>query len=144
MYTQLRNNIISTVYNSWQSTGSAWEQYNPSTGAGQRTQGFTGWTALVVNILAMPDLTYAVPQEAPKPFKFGDLLDNIMGGIFAIGFFFLIFFLFFGIPICMAYYERNKRRLPPGYTGLVHVRRVNTNYLPLRLLRMGQAARNIW
>ncbi|TLD15028.1 glucosidase I [Venturia nashicola] len=54
-YISLRKNIINTVFNSWQQTGFAWEQYNPQTGAGQRTQGFTGWTALVVNILALPD-----------------------------------------------------------------------------------------
>lgn len=59
MYTDLRTNIINTVYNSWRQTGFAWEQYNPNTGAGQRTQGFTGWTALVVNILALPDFTQA-------------------------------------------------------------------------------------
>ncbi|QDS72032.1 hypothetical protein FKW77_002221 [Venturia effusa] len=56
LYTSLRTNIINTVYNSWRQTGFAWEQYNPITGRGQRTQDFTGWTALVVNILALPDL----------------------------------------------------------------------------------------
>jgi len=44
------------VYNSWRETGFAWEQYNAETGAGQRTQHFTGWTALVVKIMAFPDL----------------------------------------------------------------------------------------
>ena len=39
MYTELRNNVVSTVYESWKTTGLAWEQYNPETGAGQRTQG---------------------------------------------------------------------------------------------------------
>lgn len=40
----------------WEKTGFAWEQYNPETGAGQRTQHFTGWTSLVVKIMTMPDL----------------------------------------------------------------------------------------
>lgn len=56
IYTQLRNNIVKTVFESWHDTGFAWEQYNPDTGRGQRTQHFTGWTALVVRIMAMPDL----------------------------------------------------------------------------------------
>ena len=56
LYIELRKNIVNTVYTSWAETGFAWEQYNPDTGAGQRTQHFTGWTALVVRIMAMPEL----------------------------------------------------------------------------------------
>ncbi|KAL8634589.1 MAG: hypothetical protein Q9228_007815, partial [Teloschistes exilis] len=56
IYIDLRQIIVDTVFNSWQETGFAWEQYNPDTGKGQRTQHFTGWTALVVKIMAMPDL----------------------------------------------------------------------------------------
>jgi mannosyl-oligosaccharide glucosidase len=57
IYTELRNNLVNTVYESWKETGFAWEQYNPETGKGQRTQHFTGWTSLVVKIMAMPDLS---------------------------------------------------------------------------------------
>ncbi|TAQ90710.1 hypothetical protein B7494_g998 [Chlorociboria aeruginascens] len=57
LYTQLRLNLIKTVYESWAETGFAWEQYNPETGKGQRTQHFTGWTALVVKIMGMEDLS---------------------------------------------------------------------------------------
>lgn len=56
MYSQLRRNLVDTVYKSWKDTGFAWEQYNPDTGVGQRTQHFTGWTSLVVKIMAMDDL----------------------------------------------------------------------------------------
>jgi len=63
MYTHLRSNIISTVYKSWSYTGFAWEQYDPETGAGQRTQGFTGWTALLVNIMALPELDNAMDSD---------------------------------------------------------------------------------
>ncbi|PNY28129.1 Uncharacterized protein TCAP_01938 [Tolypocladium capitatum] len=56
MYTRLRKNLVDTVYRSWKETGFAWEQYDPETGAGQRTQHFTGWTSLVVKIMAMDDL----------------------------------------------------------------------------------------
>lgn len=56
IYTKLRKNIVNTVYQSWKDTGFAWEQYNPDSGKGQRTQHFTGWTALVVRIMAMPDM----------------------------------------------------------------------------------------
>ena len=56
LYTDLRKNLVNTVYESWKETGFAWEQYNPETGKGQRTQHFTGWTSLVVKIMSMPDL----------------------------------------------------------------------------------------
>ncbi|OCK78107.1 glycoside hydrolase family 63 protein [Lepidopterella palustris CBS 459.81] len=56
MYMELRENIVNTVYESWKETGFAWEQYNPESGKGQRTQHFTGWTSLVVKMMAMPDL----------------------------------------------------------------------------------------
>lgn len=57
LYMRLRSNVVDTVYASWAETGFAWEQYNPETGKGQRTQHFTGWTSLVVKIMAMPDLS---------------------------------------------------------------------------------------
>ncbi|KAF2717967.1 glycoside hydrolase family 63 protein [Polychaeton citri CBS 116435] len=57
LYTDLRLNLVETVYESWKETGFAWEQYNPDTGAGQRTQHFTGWTSLAVKIMDMPDLS---------------------------------------------------------------------------------------
>ena len=56
MYVDLRQNLVETVFESWKKTGIVWEQYNPETGDGQRTQQFTGWTALIVRIMAMPDL----------------------------------------------------------------------------------------
>lgn len=59
LYTRLRKNIVDTVYASWEETGFAWEQYNPETGKGQRTQHFTGWTSLVVKIMTMDDLEAA-------------------------------------------------------------------------------------
>ncbi|KAL1880220.1 hypothetical protein VTK73DRAFT_6048 [Phialemonium thermophilum] len=56
LYSRLRKNVVQTVYESWRETGFAWEQYNPETGRGQRTQHFTGWTSLVVKLMAMPDI----------------------------------------------------------------------------------------
>lgn len=56
MYTDLRRNLVINVFEQWKTTGFAWEQYHPDTGAGQRTQHFTGWTSLVVKIMTMPDL----------------------------------------------------------------------------------------
>lgn len=57
LYTDLRVNLVKNVYDNWERTGFAWEQYNPETGEGQRTQHFTGWTSLVVSIMRMPDLS---------------------------------------------------------------------------------------
>ncbi|XXG99801.1 hypothetical protein Hte_006142 [Hypoxylon texense] len=58
LYVKLRKNVVETVYQSWEETGFAWEQYNPETGKGQRTQHFTGWTSLVVKIMALDDLSW--------------------------------------------------------------------------------------
>lgn len=55
MFAALRRNLVDTVYESWKETGFAWEQYNPETGAGQRTQHFTGWTSLIAKIMAIPN-----------------------------------------------------------------------------------------
>jgi mannosyl-oligosaccharide glucosidase len=49
---------VHTVFSSWLQTGYLWEQYDPVGGHGQRTQHFTGWMALVVKIMAMPDLAH--------------------------------------------------------------------------------------
>ncbi|KAI2470291.1 glycoside hydrolase family 63 protein [Annulohypoxylon bovei var. microspora] len=58
LYVKLRKNVVQTVYDSWEETGFAWEQYNPETGQGQRTQHFTGWTSLVVKVMALDDLSW--------------------------------------------------------------------------------------
>ncbi|KAK5944870.1 Processing alpha glucosidase I [Knufia obscura] len=56
LYSDLRKNLVNNVVKQWKDTGFAWEQYNPDTGLGQRTQHFTGWTSLVVVIMSMEDL----------------------------------------------------------------------------------------
>ncbi|KAK4542782.1 hypothetical protein LTR36_006158 [Oleoguttula mirabilis] len=63
LYTQLRENLVNTVAESWKQTGSAWEQYNADTGKGQGTQHFTGWTSLIVRIMAMPQLGGQEPHD---------------------------------------------------------------------------------
>jgi mannosyl-oligosaccharide glucosidase len=63
LYTSLRRNLVNTVANSWDRTGFAWEQYNPETGEGQRTQHFTGWTSLTVKMMAMPDLSVVAEKD---------------------------------------------------------------------------------
>ncbi|KAH8695112.1 putative mannosyl-oligosaccharide glucosidase [Talaromyces proteolyticus] len=57
IYSKLRTNLVDNVFREWKKTGFAWEQYNPETGQGQRTQHFTGWTSLVVKMMTMPDLS---------------------------------------------------------------------------------------
>ncbi|KAI8934178.1 hypothetical protein NX059_008928 [Plenodomus lindquistii] len=56
IYLALRSNIVHTVYSSWVETGAIWEQYEPGGGHGQRSQHFSGWSALVVSVMAMPGL----------------------------------------------------------------------------------------
>ncbi|KAG7390199.1 hypothetical protein PHYBOEH_007073 [Phytophthora boehmeriae] len=57
-YTELRANVISNIYREYERTGYLWEQYSGDIhssqqyGRGQRCHPFSGWTALVVNIMA--------------------------------------------------------------------------------------------
>ena len=52
LYNKLRVNVQRTVLGEYSRTGYFWEQYDDLTGAGIRGHPFTGWTALVVNIMA--------------------------------------------------------------------------------------------
>lgn len=52
LYTDLRMNIIHTVLDEYERTGYTWEQFDEETGHGRRNHPFTGWTSLVVLIMA--------------------------------------------------------------------------------------------
>ncbi|ORX53928.1 glycoside hydrolase [Hesseltinella vesiculosa] len=52
IYTQLRENLINNVYSGYKNTGYVFEQYNDNTGKGQRIHPFTGWTTLILLIMA--------------------------------------------------------------------------------------------
>ncbi|KAH9068995.1 hypothetical protein Ae201684P_004692 [Aphanomyces euteiches] len=52
LYQYLRDSLIETVGQEFEATGYLYEQYNQRTGRGQRSHPFTGWTALIVNVLA--------------------------------------------------------------------------------------------
>ncbi|CAM9925479.1 unnamed protein product [Choristocarpus tenellus] len=51
-YSDLRANIVQTVLGEYHRTGFLWEQYDDRSGQGHRSHPFTGWTALIVNIMA--------------------------------------------------------------------------------------------
>ncbi|KAL4150980.1 hypothetical protein PRNP1_010366 [Phytophthora ramorum] len=57
-YSALRVNVVANIYREYERTGYLWEQYNGNIragqhyGQGQRCHPFSGWTALVVNIMA--------------------------------------------------------------------------------------------
>ena len=52
IYEELRTNIVSNIITQYRTTGYVWEQYNDVTGKGQGSHPFTGWSALVVAIMA--------------------------------------------------------------------------------------------
>uniref|UniRef100_A0A1B6DLQ2 Mannosyl-oligosaccharide glucosidase n=1 Tax=Clastoptera arizonana TaxID=38151 RepID=A0A1B6DLQ2_9HEMI len=52
LYNRLRKNLISNIFNEYKRTGYIWEQYNDKTGEGQRSHPFTGWSSLVVLMMA--------------------------------------------------------------------------------------------
>lgn len=52
LYEGLRTNIINNVYRQYVETGYIWEQYNDSTGRGQGSHPFTGWSSLTVLMMA--------------------------------------------------------------------------------------------
>ena len=51
-YTSLRQNLIDMIVNSYTDTGFIWEVYNDDTGAGMDNHPFTGWSALITNLMA--------------------------------------------------------------------------------------------
>lgn len=52
VYNELRQNIIKNMAKEYRRTGYVWEQYNDKTGEGQRSRPFTGWSSLVVLMMA--------------------------------------------------------------------------------------------
>ncbi|SCU92691.1 LAME_0F01068g1_1 [Lachancea meyersii CBS 8951] len=51
LYHDLRKNLISNMHRVWAEDGYVYENYNHNTGKGSGVQHFTGWSALIVNIL---------------------------------------------------------------------------------------------
>ncbi|XP_075887768.1 mannosyl-oligosaccharide glucosidase [Nelusetta ayraudi] len=52
LYRELRTNIINNVFRQYLDTGYIWEQYNDSTGRGQGSHPFTGWSSLTLLMMA--------------------------------------------------------------------------------------------
>ncbi|KAL0141009.1 mannosyl-oligosaccharide glucosidase CWH41/GLS1 [Mucor lusitanicus] len=52
IYTKLRDNLIRNVYKNYKQTGYVWEQYSESEGKGLHSHPFTGWTSLILLIMA--------------------------------------------------------------------------------------------
>ncbi|KAI1278068.1 Mannosyl-oligosaccharide glucosidase [Halotydeus destructor] len=52
IYHELRNNVINNVYKQYETSGYIWEQYDDKTGQGKGSHPFTGWSSLVVLIMA--------------------------------------------------------------------------------------------
>lgn len=52
VYSELRNNLIRNLIKEYKRTGYLWEQYSGLDGTGQRSRPFTGWTSLVVMMMA--------------------------------------------------------------------------------------------
>ncbi|KAM8939921.1 mannosyl-oligosaccharide glucosidase [Pelodytes ibericus] len=52
LYRELRQNLLANLYRQYKDTGFLWEQYNDQTGRGQGSFPFTGWSSLIVLIMA--------------------------------------------------------------------------------------------
>ena len=73
---------MENVFSEWERTGFAWEQYNPETGEGQRTQHFTGWTSLVVK-KSISQLRH--PQKVDRNYFWAALVEGIYQGAVRVG-----------------------------------------------------------
>lgn len=51
LYVNLKANLIDNIYKNWEETGYVYENYNALNGRGSGSREFTGWTALIVNIM---------------------------------------------------------------------------------------------
>lgn len=63
IYRELRLNVVENIYREYKKTGFVWESYYPITGEAKGAKAFTGWAALVANIMAMPE----VPEVPEVP-----------------------------------------------------------------------------
>lgn len=52
LYKKLKQNLIDNLFNEYQRTGYLWEHYDDRTGKGKGSHPFTGWSALVLLIMA--------------------------------------------------------------------------------------------
>ncbi|EDO39813.1 predicted protein [Nematostella vectensis] len=52
IYGELRRNLIGNIYRQYVTSGFVWEQYDDGTGRGKGTHPFTGWSSLVVLMMA--------------------------------------------------------------------------------------------
>lgn len=52
IYGELRENLVKNVFRQYQRSGYIWEQYDDSTGEGKGCRPFTGWSGLVVLLMA--------------------------------------------------------------------------------------------
>jgi len=52
LYQELRKNLINNIQQNYNKTGYLWEQYSSKDGKGRKSHPFTGWTSLVLLLLA--------------------------------------------------------------------------------------------
>eukprot|EP00049_Salpingoeca_infusionum_P007773 m.126112 g.126112 ORF g.126112 m.126112 type:complete len:124 (-) comp13818_c1_seq4:372-743(-) len=52
LHDRLRSNLIDNIFRQYKKSGFIWEQYNDQTGEGKGSHPFTGWSALVVALMA--------------------------------------------------------------------------------------------
>lgn len=52
IYIELRLNLMNNLLKHYDTSFTFWEQYDDKTGLGLKSQPFTGWTALILNVMA--------------------------------------------------------------------------------------------
>ncbi|VUC23532.1 unnamed protein product [Clonostachys rosea] len=109
----LRKALVTTVYDGWEATGFAWEQYSDESGEGSRSRAFTGWTADVILVMGLDFGEHISKSTHLKPFHSTAVFGAAVLAVLILAFI-IVFRRCLTIAAMRVMQWRNLRH-PPGY-----------------------------